>query len=535
MGAAGRGGDNGTGGGSGGAGGKGSAGTSGAAAGESGGGAGTSASVGGRTSLGGAGGTSDAGGSGLVEAGAGASGEGGAGGDGFEPGCGNGVTERPEETCDDENRTSGDGCSATCREELGSLALGRQSTCALSSGGRVKCWGLNIGGQLGLGDTEDRGDQPGEMGMLLPEVALGTEHVALGLTAQEYRSCAVLDDGFVACWGLDGALGAGEPAARGDDPGEMGAELPLMDLGRSAVAISTGGQFTCALLDDASVKCWGLNVNGQLGVGDTTLRMRPSANGDNLGTVSLGVGRSVKSISAGYEHTCALLDDGSVKCWGRNQDGQLGLGDAEDRGDEPGEMGDALPSVDLGTGRTATRIAAGDWHTCALLDDATVKCWGFGEAGQLGIGQNFTFGGARGRAPGEMGDDLPAVNLGTGRTAVELAAGSTYSCAILDDGSVKCWGRNTLGQLGLGDTTSRGEAPGDMGDQLPPVDLGTGRRALRIAAGGSSDHTCALLDDRSVKCWGFNRDGQLGLGDTENRGDEPGEMGDDLPALELGF
>ena len=98
--------------------------------------------------------------------------------------------------------------------------------------------------------------------------------------------------------------------------------------------------------------------------------------GDSLPTVALGTGRTAVAITAGNYHTCALLDDGSVKCWGYNDYGQLGLGDTADRGVGAGEMGDSLPAVALGTGRTAVAITSGSYHTCALLDDASVKCWG---------------------------------------------------------------------------------------------------------------------------------------------------------------
>ena len=239
--------------------------------------------------------------------------------------------------------------------------------------------------------------------------------------------------------------------------------------------------------------------------------------GNSLPTVPLGTGRTVVAITAGGAHTCALLDDASVKCWGYNGNGSLGLGDTASRGDAAGEMGDNLPAVALGsTARTAVAITAGGYHTCALLDNGSVKCWGRNDFGQLGLGDTV----ARGDAAGEMGDNLPAVALGTGRTAVALTAGFGHTCALLDDGSVKCWGRNDFGQLGLGDTANRGDGAGEMGDSLPAVALGTGRTAVAITAGGY--HTCALLDNATVKCWGSNDEGQLGLGDTANRGDAPG-------------
>ena len=148
-------------------------------------------------------------------------------------------------------------------------------------------------------------------------------------------------------------------------------------------------------------------------------------------------------------------------------------------------MGDVLPAVDLGTGRTATAIAAGGNHTCAILDTAAVKCWGENGSGQLGQGNTAD----RGDGPGEMGDNLAPIDLGTGRTATAIAAGAGHTCAILDDGEVKCWGQNGSGQLAQGDTATRGDGPGEMGDDLDPTDILPD--AIAIAAGQL--HTCALF------------------------------------------
>jgi alpha-tubulin suppressor-like RCC1 family protein len=190
-------------------------------------------------------------------------------------------------------------------------------------------------------------------------------------------------------------------------------------------------------------------------------------------------------------------------------------------------MGATLPAVDLGPGRTALQVIAGDRHTCARLDDGSVKCWGRNLEGQLGLGDTVQ----RGASPGQMGASLPSVSLGPGRTALQLTAGAEHTCARLDDGSAKCWGRNDFGQLGLGDTQPRGGGPGEMSAALPAISLGPGRTALGLAAGGG--HTCARLDDGAVKCWGLNDVGQLGLGDTLNRGDGPGQMGAALPVVQL--
>ena len=232
--------------------------------------------------------------------------------------------------------------------------------------------------------------------------------------------------------------------------------------------------------------------------------------------------------TAGFAHSCFMSDNGSVKCWGKNNLGQLGLGDTSNRGDNSSEMGDNLTAIDLGSGRTATAIAAGNHHTCAILDNATIKCWGSNASGQLGLGNTSN----RGDNSSEMGDNLPSVDLGSGRTAKAIATGDSHTCAILDNASIKCWGSNASGQLGLGDDDNRGTESGEMGDSLTAVDLGSGITAKVIVAGGS--HTCAILDNSSIKCWGANATGQLGLGNNDNRGDGSGEMGDILTAVDLG-
>ena len=150
-------------------------------------------------------------------------------------------------------------------------------------------------------------------------------------------------------------------------------------------------------------------------------------------------------------------------------------------------MGDILPTVALGAGRTAVAIAAGEVHTCALLDDATVKCWGGNGSGQLGLGNTTS----RGDNANEMGDSLPAVALGAGRTAVSIATKFDDTCAVLDDGSVKCWGINNSGQLGLSDTTTRGDNASEMGDSLPAVALGTGRTAVGVYPSAISRVRCS--------------------------------------------
>jgi alpha-tubulin suppressor-like RCC1 family protein len=266
-----------------------------------------------------------------------------------------------------------------------------------------------------------------------------------------------------------------------------------------------------------------------LGLGDTQSRGdQPGEMGDNLPAVDLGTGRTAKSLAVGSNSSCAILDDGTAKCWGYGAYGELGL--AGSRGDQPNEMGDALPALDLGTGRTATAMVSTPTQTCALLDDDSLKCWGWNLNGELGLGDTA----ARGDQPGTMGDNLPAVDVGTGRSVVALPqVAFATMCALLDDSTVKCWGYNQQGELGLGDMQPRGGQPGQMGDALPALDFGLGHRVHALTVGGT--FSCVLLEDRTVKCWGGNTEGQLGLGDQQNRGDKPGEMGDKLPTVDVGF
>ncbi|HEY2405269.1 MAG TPA: hypothetical protein VGI10_04665, partial [Polyangiaceae bacterium] len=384
---------------------------------------------------------------------------------------------------------------------------------------QAKCWGYNVFGQLGLGDTNARGDSPGEMGDNLPFVNVGTNRTVGTIVEGLYSTCALLDTNQVKCWGFNnsGQLGLGDTNSRGDNPNEMGDSLPTVSLGTGrSVKVSTGPRtiasgwsHVCVILDNNTVKCWGANGSGQLGLGNTSAR-GDNANemGNSLPTVNLGTGRTAKAITTGALHSCAILDTNQVKCWGQNNSGQLGLGDINNRGDNANEMGDSLPVVNLGTGRTAKSIAAAGNHTCALLDNNLVKCWGQNNFGQLGLGDTNN----RGDNAGEM-SALPTLNLGLGRTAIALVGGqSEFTCALLDDQQVKCWGQNNLGQLGQGDTNNRGDNAGELGDALHFVNLGPDRPRAYAAIAGGSDHACAVMTDGTASCWGDDGPGDLGSG-----------------------
>jgi len=300
------------------------------------------------------------------------------------------------------------------------------------------------------------------------------------IAAGERHTCAILDDGSVSCWGRNnyGELGDGTTTNRNTPT-----QISSLGADRTGVALTGGAHHTCAILDDGSVSCWGDNEYGQLGDGTTTNRNTTTQ------TSSLGTDRTAVAITAGAIHTCALLDDGSVSCWGYNGYGSLGDGTTTNRNT-------TTQTSSLGTDRTGVAIAAGRYHTCAILDDGSVSCWGDNEYGQLGDGTST-----------QRNTPTQTSSLGTDRTAVAITAGAYHTCAILDDGSVSCWGQNNLGQLG-DETTANRNTPTQTSS------LGTDRTAVAIAAGSS--HTCAILDDGSVSCWGFNGNGRLGDGTTTN-------------------
>jgi alpha-tubulin suppressor-like RCC1 family protein len=258
----------------------------------------------------------------------------------------------------------------------------------------------------------------------------------------------------------------------------------------------------------------------------------------------------VEGLAAGAFHTCADLLGDTVKCWGANSEGQLGLGHTSNMGLLPGDMGQALPAVDLWGAFSPGNIdvSAGGSHSCAVLWRyegpqliSAAKCWGNNSSGQLGLGDTAN----RGDDPNEMGMALPEIDLGTNVEVVSLVSGDAHNCAIVEvlpnaTRGVKCWGDNSYGQLGLGDAENRGDDPGEMGDALPLVDLGNVERVNVLKAGGNQ--TCAsyyvfegLNLIHETKCWGAGTHGVLGSVDAlSNLGDDPGEMGSFLEPVDVG-
>lgn len=413
------------------------------------------------------------------------------------------------------------------------FAVGFDHACAMISGSqKIWCWGQNLMGQLGQGDMFSRGNTPSSLAM--PPVDLGgpVSDFDCGATF----SCALLVDGNVKCWGNNtvGGLGQGDTVHRGNKPNQMGTALPPIKfpngLTAKKVSCATGSTMACAIMADNSVICWGNGESNALGYGDNITRgTRPSDMGDAMKPVDLGTGLTAKQISVGNAFACAVLNDDTLKCWGFGGTGRLGLGDEVTRY----VYGDALPRVDLGTGAKVKKVTTGIGFACALLFDGTAKCWGSNEFGQLGKSDKRA---DIGTYPADMGDALKTVDLGqTGGVPaiVDIAAGLSFACAVLEDGTVRCWGRNDIGQLGLGDfgdPTNRGQSPDTMGINLPPLNLKNS--AVKVHVSPGNGQACALLSDYALQCWGFNDHGELCYGDNTQRGYSPETM-KNLPLVEL--
>lgn len=387
------------------------------------------------------------------------------------------------------------------------VVVGGEHSCALIEGGQVLCWGRNNVGQLGDNSFTNRNT---------PVPVSGISN-AIDIGAGRQHSCAVLSDGSARCWGAatGGRLG---------DGGGTNASTPVNVLGiASAQAISVGHNHACVLLEDGSSACWGGNLYGQLGDGSHQARATP---------VAVTGLHSIVRISAGYESTCARLASGGVTCWGDNNTGQLGrdLFPSRPTAQAVASITSAA-SVAVG-GQTAFSSEGLSGHSCAVLDDAGVRCWGENDYGQLGTGSaDATQLATPVEVPGLSGVD-------------QLSLGSKHSCALQQDGEVKCWGADYDGQLGDGGDGGELEAspvsvvgltdaislstrnaltcavraggtlvcwgpvPGFPFIRVEPEAIPGVSDAIEVSVGGT--HACVLHANRTVSCFGDNAYGQLG-------------------------
>lgn len=401
-------------------------------------------------------------------------------------------------------------------------------TCILSTSGHAKCWGENDQGTLGLESTVAVGRLLGTMGSHLPTIDLGTDVIVKDMCAGYNYSCAVTTTGRVKCWGRnsEGELGQEiESQSVGNEKNQMGDNLPWTNLGSDFVInnVQCGYLTACAVNTKGQVKCWGNNRYGQLGrkiSGRYNLGNRAGDMGDKLPYLPLP---PVKSVALGWTHACAAAAD-AVYCWGENTVGQLGT-------ETPFQSLDAttikVKLEDDGVPTAIHALTSGFTHACAeysagMPAKKKIKCWGANDSGQLGIGSVEN----KGRKEGTMGSKLPDLQLDSSNFTQRENYGD-FSCALKRNGTVQCWGANTVGELGLGDTVSRGKKPEDLGTNLQPLDLGL--PTLALSHGSTSNSACALLINHEIKCWGSGESGQLGYEDNVSRGSSPADMGSNLP------
>lgn len=336
---------------------------------------------------------------------------------------------------------------------------GMSHTCVLMNAtGGVMCWGYNANGELG--DSTNTGKtRPVDVWGL----SVGVDYLRVG----HMHSCVLMQTGGVKCWGygIYGEIGDGTFTSKN-------VPTDVVGLGSGIASIGLGAYLTCAVTDAGELKCWGINDFCQVGDGSTVNKNIPV----DITSISL----PVRMATPGRADSCVLLENGTVKCWGRNDGGQLGNGTT---------TGSCTPVDAMGLVNTST-MACQQYHLCAVDDVGTLKCWGWNAYGQLGDGTI-----AR--------KTIPNTVAGLPSTVDMVATGWAHTCALLSNDQVWCWGRNTEGQLGDGTYNE---------SHVPVQVIGLSSTPVQIACGSS--HACATLDNGQVQCWGQNNYGQLGDGSS---------------------
>jgi alpha-tubulin suppressor-like RCC1 family protein len=390
------------------------------------------------------------------------------------------------------NSTTNTGVPVTVLDTSGSAALsgvteittGMFHNCAFTSWeaqNPLYCWGHNGMGQGGTGDLSNATLTLPQPVLDFSRLPVGGDLVSAAIISGGAHTCSFTSADGLKCWGSNthGQLGSGTLTSSSDVP------VDVAGLSSGVKSVALGQNFSCAILAWGKVKCWGENTHGQLATGDKLDSAQPVA--------AILPDVMVTQVAAGNGHACALTSGGSVRCWGDNTAGQLGDGTTNES---------ATPVIAIASG--AVWIAAGGSTSCAVLDSGAVKCWGLGESGQLG--DNASGAGHHQTLPASVlvAEGSPLA------TATQVAAGADFACALLANGQVDCWGKNSLGQLGRGSASplaATASAVVTDGAGTLPLD-----RVHHITAGGA--HACALMFTNRLKCWGQGESGQIGDGSS---------------------
>ncbi len=341
------------------------------------------------------------------------------------------------------------------------VSAGNGHTCAIKTNGSLWCWGSDTDGQLGNGATTGDQPNPGRESTNATDWVM----VSAGLS----HTCATKTNGSLWCWGAgsSGQIGNG---------GVSNQSSPVRESTNATdwVTVSAGGSHTCATKTNGSLWCWGMGASGQIGNGSTSNRLTPTRESTSA--------TDWVTVSAGSNHTCATKTNSSLWCWGVGSFGALGNGSTSDRTTPIRESTNATNwrQVDTRSGS----------HTCATKTDGSLWCWGSNGTGSLGIGANSN---------NQTSPVREATNA-TDWRYVAISAG--HSCAIKINGSLWCWGSDQDGRLGDGSVT---------GNQTTLVRESTNATDwLQLSAGGI--HNCAIKTNRSLWCWGYDNNGQIGNG-----------------------
>ena len=247
--------------------------------------------------------------------------------------------------------------------------------------------------------------------------------VATRLANGHSNACIVLDNEQVRCWGNSSGIGVPGSGNIGDDETPDSVRTVDVGPGRTVKAVENGETFTCVLLDNGDVRCWGYQTSFPVLGSPESGGQRIGDDEEPTSIAPISLGGKATAIASGNFSSCAILEDGSVRCWGSNFHGQLGYGNTDDVGDD--ETPEQAGAVDLGPGRTATAITVGRHQACAILDGGDVRCWGKADS-MPGFPPNN----AENIGDDELPSAAPLVDFG-GKKALAISAGSAATCACL--------------------------------------------------------------------------------------------------------